>query len=279
MKLLPLDVTLWTPRGRYGETVLLIPTASICIRSCRTGAPQAAPFPGPQDIDATTCIEYQSSPSALLTPPKISRLAGEALGSMRWCVTVALNGFDHLSPQANESDNMNQRCLTEHSVGKGQCSCSSRLISNDGFSCILAQHARTHRYMQYSVPRRLDQASFLLSLLLRDAKQVRWPEGPAFLATLNRHMHICLTIHICEHRCQSRRLFLLLAFLLVSALQGFFVLLADLCISQSVTYSQCPSRSLRYLQNTFRPTKRWLDVGHLRGRKRKEKEGQNTQVK
>jgi hypothetical protein len=29
-----------------------------------------------------------------------------------------------LAPQANESDNMNQRCLIGHSAGKGQCCCS-----------------------------------------------------------------------------------------------------------------------------------------------------------
>jgi hypothetical protein len=69
------------------------------------------------------------------------------------------------APQANESDNMNQRCLIGHSADKGQCCCSSCLSSNDGFSCILAQHACTHRYMQYLVPRGSDQASFLLSLL------------------------------------------------------------------------------------------------------------------
>jgi hypothetical protein len=57
MKLLPLNVTLLTPRARDEETVLLIPTTSIGIRSCRTGAPQAAPFPGSQDTDATIYIE------------------------------------------------------------------------------------------------------------------------------------------------------------------------------------------------------------------------------
>lgn len=146
---------------------------------------------------------------------------------------------------------MNQRYLIGRSAGKGQSCHSSCLSSNDGFSCIVAQHACTHRYMQYLVPRGLDQAFFLPSLLLQRCKASALAKGSLFLATLNRHMHICSSIHTCEHISHSRHLFLLIVFLPVPALQSFFVLLADLCIGQSVTDSKCPNCSLRYLQSTL----------------------------
>jgi hypothetical protein len=106
-----------------------------------------------------------------------------------------------------QSDNRNQCYLIEHNIGKAQYCHSSCLSSSDGVSCILAQHACTHKYKQYFVLGGSDWASFLLTLLPRRCRASALAKGSVLLAILNRHTHICSTIHTGEHT--SRRLFLL----------------------------------------------------------------------
>ena len=87
----------------------------------------------------------------------------------------------------------------ERSVDKVQRSSLGHLSTTDGpfYSSVLYVYIRTCK--EYSVHQVLDLAYFPLVLLPRKCRSSLLAKVYSFRETLNKQMHICLSIRICVH--------------------------------------------------------------------------------